>query len=71
MKHFSILLLVYLLSYLMISTHRYLSFKRTGIPREKRFQAVVGMVLILTVLATELLSPCLPQPCCTLFPVLL
>lgn len=52
-KHFSILLLVYLLSYLMISTHRYLSFKRTGIPREKRFQAVVGMVLILTVLATE------------------
>ena len=52
-KHFSILLLVYLLSYLMISTHRYLSFKKTKIPREKRFQAVVGMVLILTLLATE------------------
>ncbi|MGB5684984.1 MAG: CDP-diacylglycerol--serine O-phosphatidyltransferase [Candidatus Electrothrix sp.] len=52
-KHFSILLLVYLLSYLMISTHRYLSFKKTRIPREKRFQAVVGMMLVLTLLATE------------------
>ncbi|CAK8715731.1 CDP-diacylglycerol--serine O-phosphatidyltransferase [Candidatus Electrothrix aarhusensis] len=52
-KHFSILLLVYLLSYLMISTHRYLSFKKVRVPREKRFQAVVGMVLILILLATE------------------
>ncbi|MCW5204718.1 CDP-diacylglycerol--serine O-phosphatidyltransferase, partial [Desulfobulbus sp. N2] len=52
-KHFSILLLVYLLSYLMISTHRYLSFKKTRVPKEKRFQAVVGMVLILILLATE------------------
>ncbi|WP_339134799.1 MAG: CDP-diacylglycerol--serine O-phosphatidyltransferase [Candidatus Electrothrix sp. GW3-4] len=52
-KHFSILLLVYLLSYLMISAHRYLSFKKNKIPREKRFQAVVGMILVLTLLATE------------------
>ena len=52
-KHLSILLLVYLLSYLMISTHRYLSFKKTRIPREKRFQAVVAMVLVLTLLAAE------------------
>ncbi|MCI5167649.1 MAG: CDP-diacylglycerol--serine O-phosphatidyltransferase [Candidatus Electrothrix sp. GM3_4] len=52
-KHFSILLLVYLLSYLMISNHRYLSFKNTRVPKEKRFQAVVGMVLILILLATE------------------
>jgi len=52
-KHLSILLLVYLLSYLMISTHRYLSFKKTRVPKEKRFQAVVGMVLILILLATE------------------
>ncbi|MCI5120579.1 MAG: CDP-diacylglycerol--serine O-phosphatidyltransferase [Candidatus Electrothrix sp. AUS4] len=52
-RHLSILLLVYLLSYLMISTHRYLSFKKTRIPREKRFQAVVGMVLVLTLLAVE------------------
>ncbi|RWX50149.1 CDP-diacylglycerol--serine O-phosphatidyltransferase [Candidatus Electrothrix marina] len=52
-KHLSILLLVYLLSYLMVSTHRYLSFKKTRVPKEKRFQAVVGMVLILILLATE------------------
>jgi CDP-diacylglycerol--serine O-phosphatidyltransferase len=52
-KHLSILLLVYLLSYLMVSTHRYLSFKKTKIPPEKRFQAVVGMILLLILLATE------------------
>jgi CDP-diacylglycerol--serine O-phosphatidyltransferase len=52
-KHVSILLLVYLLSYLMVSTHRYLSFKKTKIPREKRFQVVVGMILVLILLATE------------------
>ncbi|XOF35143.1 MAG: CDP-diacylglycerol--serine O-phosphatidyltransferase [Candidatus Electrothrix sp. YB6] len=52
-RHFSILLLVYLLSYLMISTHRYLSFKKVRIPREKRFQAVVGIILGMIVLATE------------------
>ena len=52
-KHLSILLLVYLLSYLMISNHRYLSFKKVNITKEKRFQAVVAMILILTLLATE------------------
>jgi CDP-diacylglycerol--serine O-phosphatidyltransferase len=52
-KHLSILLLVYLLSYLMISSHRYLSFKKVKIPKEKRFQAVVGMVLVLALLAAE------------------
>lgn len=52
-KHLSILLLVYLLSYLMVSTHRYLSFKKIRVPREKRFQVVVGMMLVLTLLATE------------------
>ena len=52
-KHISILLLVYLLSYLMVSTHRYLSFKKTRIPPEKRFQIVVGMILLLILLATE------------------
>ncbi len=52
-KHFAILLLVYLLSYLMISSHRYLSFKKVKLTKEKRFQAVVGMVLVLTLLATE------------------
>ena len=52
-KHLSILLMVYLLSYLMVSTHRYLSFKKVKIPREKRFQIVVSMILLLILLATE------------------
>jgi len=52
-KHLSILLLVYLLSYLMISLHRYLSFKKVSIPREKRFQAVVGIILAMVFLASE------------------
>jgi len=52
-KHLSILLLVYVLSYLMVSTHRYPSFKQIHITREKKFQAIVGMVLLLILLATE------------------
>jgi CDP-diacylglycerol--serine O-phosphatidyltransferase len=52
-KHISILLLVYLLSYLMISNHRYRSFKKISIPRERRFQAVVGIILVLIILASE------------------
>jgi CDP-diacylglycerol--serine O-phosphatidyltransferase len=52
-KHLAILLLVYLLSYLMISSHRYLSFKKVHIPRERRFQAVVGIILVIMVLASE------------------
>lgn len=52
-KHLSILLLVYLLSYLMISTHRYRSFKKVRIPREKRFQVAVGIILVFVLLATE------------------
>ena len=52
-KHISILLSVYLLSYLMVSTHRYLSFKQVNLSRERKFQAVVGMLLLLVLLATE------------------
>ncbi len=52
-RHLSILLLVYIISYLMVSTHRYLSFKQTNITREKKFQVMVGMVLLLILLATE------------------
>jgi len=52
-KHISLLLLVYVLSYLMVSTHRYLSFKQLNLSREKKFQALVGMVLLLILLATE------------------
>nr|WP_321466636.1 CDP-diacylglycerol--serine O-phosphatidyltransferase [uncultured Desulfobulbus sp.] len=52
-QHITILLLVYLLSYLMVSTHRYLSFKHMDIAREKRFQVFIGLILLLILLATE------------------
>lgn len=52
-KHLSILLLVYLLSYLMVSSHKYLSFKKTNIAKEKKFQIMVGLMLLLILLATE------------------
>jgi CDP-diacylglycerol--serine O-phosphatidyltransferase len=37
----------------MISTHRYLSFKKVKIAREKRFQATVGAILFIAIIATE------------------
>ena len=52
-KHISILLLVYVLSYLMVSNHRYLSFKKLEIKREKKFQVVVFMLLFLILVASE------------------
>lgn len=52
-KHVSILLLVYILSYLMVSNHRYLSFKKVDIKKGRTFQIVVFMLLFLILLATE------------------
>jgi CDP-diacylglycerol--serine O-phosphatidyltransferase len=52
-KHISILLLVYVLSYLMVSNHRYLSFKHLDIKKSRTFQIVVFMLLFLILLATE------------------
>lgn len=52
-KHVSILLLVYVLSYLMVSNHRYLSFKQLDIKKGRTFQIVVFMLLFLILLATE------------------
>jgi CDP-diacylglycerol--serine O-phosphatidyltransferase len=52
-KHVSILLLVYVLSYLMVSSHRYLSFKQFDIKKGKTFQILVFMLLFLILLATE------------------
>ncbi len=52
-KHVSILLLIYILSYLMVSNHRYLSFKQLKIKKEKKFQIVVFMLLVLILVATE------------------
>ncbi|GAB4342576.1 MAG: CDP-diacylglycerol--serine O-phosphatidyltransferase [Desulfobulbaceae bacterium] len=52
-KHLSILFLVYILSYLMVSNHRYLSFKQMDIKKSRTFQIVVFMLLFLILLATE------------------
>lgn len=52
-KHVSILLLIYILSYLMVSNHPYLSFKQIKIKKEKKFQLVVFMLLALILIATE------------------
>ena len=45
------LLMVYALSYLMVSTHHYSSFKQVN--KGKTFQVMVFMVLVLIVIATE------------------
>jgi len=47
----TMLLIVYFLSYLMVSSHPYNSFKQ--ISKAKTFQVLVGMVLLLMVVATE------------------
>ena len=47
----TMLLIVYFLSYLMVSSHSYNSFKQ--ISKAKTFQVLVGMVLLLMVVATE------------------
>lgn len=44
------LIMMYGLSYLMVSTHRYSSFKQIS---KTKFQFLVGMVLLLIVIATE------------------
>ncbi len=61
-QHVSLLVLVYILSYLMISTHRYSSFKHLDIPKEKRFQLIIGLILLVILLASD--------PPKTLFPAL-
>jgi CDP-diacylglycerol---serine O-phosphatidyltransferase len=48
-----VLVLVYGLSYLMVSTHKYMSFKHPRTSKAKAFQVLVGMVLVLMVVATE------------------
>ena len=52
-KHVSILILVYLLSYLMVSNIRYVSFKHPAAKRKKTFQVTVAMVLLLILVAAE------------------
>ncbi len=52
-KHISIVIEVYGLSYLMVSNFRYLSFKSPESTRAKNFQRLVVMVLLIMVIATE------------------
>lgn len=52
-KHISILILVYLLSYLMVSNFSYMSFKHPAAKRKKTFQVTVGMVLLMILVAAE------------------
>ncbi|MEN8190668.1 MAG: CDP-diacylglycerol--serine O-phosphatidyltransferase [Thermodesulfobacteriota bacterium] len=51
--HISLLLLVYLLSYLMVSTHHYFSFKQPRTGKFKTFQILVGMLLLFILVAAE------------------
>jgi CDP-diacylglycerol--serine O-phosphatidyltransferase len=48
-----ILALVYVLSYLMVSSHKYISCKKPESLKAKTFQGLVAMVLVIIVLATE------------------
>ena len=53
--HISLLLLVYLLSYLMVSNHRYSSFKQAPqqASRTRTFRLMVGAVLLFVLIAAE------------------
>ncbi len=52
-KHLAILVQVYVLSYLMVSTFTYFSFKHPETNKAKTFHVLVAMVLIFIVVATE------------------
>ena len=49
-RDIAVLFMVYALSYLMVSTHQYNSFKQV---KKTKFQFLVGMVLLLMVIAAE------------------
>lgn len=51
-QHLSLLLLVYILSYLMVSNHTYCSFKK-GFSKGRNFPMIVGMVVLLVLVAAE------------------
>lgn len=48
-----ILVMLYMLSFLMVSTLRYPSFKNAGIIRNKNFNALVGAILVLIFIAAQ------------------
>lgn len=49
----AILVMLYLLSFLMVSTLRYPSFKHAGFIRGKNFNALVGAILVLIFIAAQ------------------
>ena len=53
LRDFGMLAMVYFLSYLMVSTHKYLSFKHPETNLSKAFHVLVGMVLMIILIATE------------------
>jgi CDP-diacylglycerol--serine O-phosphatidyltransferase len=52
-RHYSVLILVYMLSFLMVSNVRYTSFKKVEWFNRHPFSAMVGLVLAIVVLAIE------------------
>ncbi len=53
-NHISLLFLVYILSYLMVSTHLYFSFKQnTDSQKSRTFQLLVGTLLLFILVAAE------------------
>ena len=53
LRNFIMLGTVYGLSYLMVSSVKYLSFKHVETDRAKKFQVLVGLVVLIMVLAAE------------------
>lgn len=58
-----IILMMYTLSYLMVSSFKYMSFKEINIKRQKQFNQLVAVILVLSILAYK--------PRVLLFPILL
>lgn len=52
-KHVTILIMIYILSFLMVSTMKYYSFKHAGLFTKMRFDMLVGMVMLFIVIAAE------------------
>lgn len=52
-RHVTILIMIYVLSFLMVSTVRYYSFKRAGLFKTMRFNMLVVVVLLAIVVAAE------------------
>ncbi len=52
-KHVTILIMIYVLSFLMVSTIRYFAFKRTGLFKTMKFNMLVVVILLFIVIAAE------------------